>query len=258
MSLMRRPSRGFPFARRGVRFIGLAAVLAALGLAANWLIQVVRKPSELLFPVSATLTKTPAETWASYAGIFRKFSTRTLPPELLAALAQAEAAGNPMARTYWRWSPSSKPLDIYRPASSSVGMYQMTDGAFSEARQLCIRDHRVWRFGAADGNPCWFGGMYFRVLPSDAVELAAAFLDQHVALALARHHVNGASSLQKQHLATVIHLCGPGAADLYVRRGFQLPAAQRCGDHDPRAYLARVDALTLQFRELALAGGGGA
>ncbi len=27
---------------------------------------------------------------------------------------------------------------MYRPASSAVGMYQITDGTFAEARHLCI------------------------------------------------------------------------------------------------------------------------
>src|SRR6267142_211412 len=51
------------------------------------------------------------------------------PTELLAALAQVESAGNPVARTYWRWRLSWNPLAIYQPASSAVGTYQMTDAA---------------------------------------------------------------------------------------------------------------------------------
>ena len=70
--------------------------------AVNWIVQVARKPTELFFPVSGVLHKTPAETWRSYAPIFRKHSTAVMTPELLAALAQVEGAGNPVARTYWR------------------------------------------------------------------------------------------------------------------------------------------------------------
>ena len=57
-------------------------------------------------------------------------------PELLAALAQVEGAGNPVARTYWRWRLSWNPLELYRPASSAVGMYQITDATFQEAKAL--------------------------------------------------------------------------------------------------------------------------
>jgi len=219
---------------------------AALALAVNWLFQVLRKPSELLFPVSGTLVKTPSETWQSYAPLFRKYSTRTLSPAFLAALAQAEAAGDPVARTYWRWSWGTRPFELYRPASTSVGMYQMTDGTFAEARHLCIRDHRVI-------DPCASITGYLRILPGDAVELTAALLDLRLAATLSRYGIGGASPIQKQHLAATIHLCGAGAADFYARNGFRFEAGQRCGDHDPRAYLARVDALTDQFRRLAAA-----
>ncbi len=52
----------------------------------------------------------------------------------------------------------------------------------------------------------------------------------------------------------MIHLCGAGAGDAYARRGFRLTAGQRCGDHDVRAYLARVNAMKRVFGRLASAG----
>src|SRR5262249_36461642 len=82
------------------RFRIPAAVLAALALflGVNWVYQVVRKPAELLFPVSGVLNKAPAETWAEYQSLFRAHSTVVMTPVLLAALAQVEGAGNPAAR----------------------------------------------------------------------------------------------------------------------------------------------------------------
>ena len=93
--------------------------------------------------MSGAFNKTPAETWRQYAPLFREYSTAAISPELLAALAQVEANGNPVASTYWRWRLTWNPFAIYQPASSSVGMYQMTDAAFAEARHYCIRDHIV-------------------------------------------------------------------------------------------------------------------
>ena len=54
--------------------------------------------------------------------------------------------------------------------------------------------------------------------------------------------------------AAVVHLCGAGPGDAYARRGFQLTAGQRCGDHDAGGYLALVNALKRQFVRLAAAG----
>ena len=107
-----------------------------------------------VFPVSAALNKTPIETWRQYAPLFREYSTATITPELLAALAQVESTGNPLANTYWRWRLTWDPFAIYQPASSSVGMYQMTDAAFAETRLYCIRGHTVIESG------CWWNGLY--------------------------------------------------------------------------------------------------
>ncbi|HYB66184.1 MAG TPA: hypothetical protein VEC59_13130, partial [Steroidobacteraceae bacterium] len=111
---------------RAPRLMQLGIVLTAaavLALAINGVYQLLRKPTELFFPVSGALYKTPGETWRDYAPLFRRYSTATIAPELLAALAQVEGSGNPLVRTYWRWSWAPKPFEMYRPASSAVGMY---------------------------------------------------------------------------------------------------------------------------------------
>lgn len=231
--------------------IGVLVVLV-LSLAINWIYQVVRKPSELFFPVSATLYKTPAETWRQYAPIFRRHSTNVMTPDLLAAIAQVEGSGNPVVRTYWRWSWTTQPFEMYRPASSAVGMYQITDGTFAEARHLCIHDHAVAQEGPWNSwRSCWFNSLYARVIPSNAVELTSAYLDRSVAMTLERHAIAGATLQRKQELAAMIHLCGAGAGDEFARRGFRLTDGQRCGDHDVRTYLARVSAMKGEFDRLA-------
>ncbi|MCZ0212149.1 hypothetical protein OZK63_43070, partial [Streptomyces sp. UMAF16] len=58
---------------------------ATVSLSINWIYQVVRKPTELFFPVEGTLYKTPPETWRQYQPAFEKYSTRIMSPELLAA-----------------------------------------------------------------------------------------------------------------------------------------------------------------------------
>src|SRR6201981_3058434 len=124
------------------------------------------------------MNKTPAETWQQYAPLFREHSTATITPELLAALAQVEGAGNPVAHTYWRWRLSWNPFAVFRPASSAVGMDQMTDPAFAEARRHCIRDHAVIDNGAReDGRSCWLNGFYSRIVASHANGLAPIYFD---------------------------------------------------------------------------------
>ncbi len=238
----------------GVKLIIGVLVALALSLAINWIYQVARKPSELFFPVSATLYKTPAETWRQYAPIFRKHSTSVMTPDLLAAIAQVEGSGNPVVRTYWRWSWTTQPFEMYRPASSAVGMYQITDGTFAEARRLCIHHHTVAEQGPWNSwRSCWFNSLYARVIPSHAVELTAAYLDRSVETTLARHGLPNAPLQRKQELAAMIHLCGAGAGDEFARRGFRLTDGQRCGDHDVRTYLARVSAMKSEFDRLAAA-----
>jgi hypothetical protein len=235
-----------------VRILVGVVALVVVWSAVNWLYQVARKPTELLFPVSGTLAKAPPETWRQYASLFRRHSTSVITPELLAALAQVEGAGNPVARTYWRWRLTWNPFEIYRPASSAVGMYQITDATFQEARRYCIRNHVVVEAGSwYDVRSCWFNALYTRVVPGHAVELTAALLDRGVADTLQRQRIGAATLPQKQDLAAVIHLCGAGPGDAYARRGFRLTADQRCGDHDARGYLARVNAMKRQFTRLA-------
>jgi hypothetical protein len=227
-------------------------LVVAVWAAVNWMVQVARKPTEVFFPVGGSLAKPPAQTWRQYGLLFAKYSTPVITPELLAALAQVEGSGNPMARTYWRWQLSWNPFEVYRPASSAVGMFQITDGTFAEARRYCIHDHIVVEDGPwYDPRSCWFNALYTRVVPGHAVEMTAALLDRTVARTLERNRIATASLRQRQDLAAVIHLCGSGAGDAYARRRFRLRPGQRCGDHDARRYLAEVNALKLQFARLA-------
>jgi hypothetical protein len=235
-----------------LRIAAAALVILAVWTAVNWAVQVMRKPSELFFPVSGSLAKAPPETWRQYSPLFRAYSTAVITPELLAALAQLEGAGNPIARTYWRWRLTWNPFEVYRPASSAVGMYQMTDAAFGEARRYCIRDHIVVDDGPWDERrSCWFNRFYSRVVPSHAVELTAGLLDRGVAGALATRRGSGASLQQKQDLAAVIHLCGAAVGGAYARRGFRPTPGQHCVDHDVKSYLVRVNAMKRQFARLA-------
>ena len=235
-----------------VRTVGISTLLLLLFLAANWAYQTFHKPTEILFPLDQSLNKRPVETWRQYESLFRKHSTATITPEFLAALAQVEGSGNPMARTYWRWQLTWNPLEWYQPASSAVGMYQITDGTFREAARYCIHDHVVVEEGPwHDLRSCWFNVFYTRLLPSHAIELTAALLDRQVAKAIESRRPHAVTLEQKQNLAAIIHLCGFGKGRTYAARRFRLTPHQRCGDHDVRAYLARIKALKHKFAKIS-------
>ncbi|GMO17605.1 transglycosylase SLT domain-containing protein [Bradyrhizobium sp. TM233] len=246
---IRRPARWlrktFAQAPRLVRIAGIVAVLLAALALLNIAYQIIRKPTELFAVVGHALDKEPVETWASYGPVFRKLSTATITPELLAALAQVESSGNPVARTYWRWRWSFNPLAIYKPASSAVGLFQMTDPAFAEAARFCVRGNTVTQTG------CGLSFLYIRAIPSHAIELASVYLDRQVALVLTLAGDVKPSAQQKQDLAAFIHLCGAGPAAAYARRKFQMISGERCGDHLVAGYVGRVNAMKRQFLRLA-------
>jgi hypothetical protein len=250
-----RIARAFQLFRRmpvAARIAAALAALAAVWAVANWIVQTWRKPTEMFFPVGQALVKSPAATWRAYGPLFREHATSVISPELLAALAQIEGAGNPVARPPWTWRWSPNPFEWYRPASSAVGMFQITDGTFREAKRYCIHDHAVAEDGPwYDFHSCWFNGLYTRVVPSDAIEMTSALLDRTVASTLAHHKLPAAKLRQKHDLAAVIHLCGPARGDAFARRGFVPGASEVCGTQDLRSYLLQLNELKRRFAALA-------
>src|SRR6201991_5303050 len=204
-----------------IQLTGVVAILLATFTLTNLIYHMIHKPTELFFFVGHRLDKEPAETWRQYGPLFRAYAPPAITPELLAALAQTESSGNPVARTYWRWRLSLNPFAIYQPASSAVGLYQTTDPAYAEAARFCIRDNAVTDTG------CGFTSLYFRAFPSHAIELTSVYLDRQVAAVLSLAGDAKASAQQKQDLAAFIHLCGAGPALAYARRKFQMLAGER-------------------------------
>ena len=239
----------------------LALHLAGLGLlvlgvlgAVNAAYQVSRKPAELLGLVFRPAPLTAAETWARYGAAFRAHATNLVRPELLAALAHAESQGDPLARTAWQWRWTWNPFAVYAPASSAVGLFQMTDAAFAEGRQLCVHDHRVAHAGAwYDPHACWFPALYLRTVPAHAIEMTAARLHEHLVQILGSERATRMAARSRERVAAVIHLCGPARGADFARRGLRVMPGEACGAHDLAAYLARVERNTLSFERLARA-----
>src|SRR5205814_6322807 len=126
-----------------VQIVVATVLLVSIWAAVNWMVQVARKPTEVFVAAGGSLAKVPAQTWQQYGPLFDEHSTAIITPELLAALAQVESSGNPVARTYWRWRFSWNPFELYGPASSPAGMLQITAGTFAEARRYSMPDHAL-------------------------------------------------------------------------------------------------------------------
>ncbi len=249
---VRRRSRRSAGRRWKAAILWCSALCLAGFFALNLIYQIIRKPGEILAPISASLSNSPESTWRRYGALFEKHSTSIVAPEFLAALAQVESAGNPVALTGWRWQWSWNPFEIYRPASSALGMFQITDGTFAQARKYCIRNHTVVTEGSwHDFSSCWFNSLYVRTLPSHAVEMTAAYLHQSVVDTLAARRTARISLAQKQKLAAVIHLCGLKRAETLITRGFRVTPGERCGTHSLERYLIQIDLMKKRFARLA-------
>lgn len=231
----------------------LGCVLGIAGFfALNLIYQIIRKPAEIFAPISASLSNTPEYTWRRYGALFEKHSTSIISPEFLAALAQVESDGNPIALTEWRWRWSWNPFEIYRPASTALGMFQITDGTFAAARKYCVRDHTVVTEGPwHDFGSCWFNSLYTRTLPSHAAEMTAAYLHQSIVDTLAARGMAKVTLAQKQKLAAVIHLCGLKRAESLIERRFRVTQGERCGNHNLQRYLIQIDLMKNRFARLA-------
>jgi hypothetical protein len=238
-------------ARRWPRTVWIPLAIAAI-VALGVAYQVARKPTELLGAVAPSTTKTPESTWRAYGPLFGAHATEVVTPQLLAALAQTESAGDPLATPGWRLHWTWNPLDVYGPPSSAVGLLQLTDGAYADAKRLCIHDGRVARAGPwYDPRGCWLNALYLRTVPSHAIEMTAAVLDDAVAQIVSERLLFRATLGERQRLAAVVHLCGKERGRAYAARGFRARAGERCGEHDLAQYVARVQRLEGEFARLA-------
>lgn len=212
----------------------------------NWVYHIAKNPSQVLSPFHKAMVKTPNDTWRNYKDAFIENSTPIMTPQFLAALAQSESSGNPTAQPYWRWDFSSNPFEIYSPASSSSGLFQITQGTYNDAKKFCIQNGKV----AQDGpwhkfDSCWFNWSYSRLSAADSIEMTAARLHYLVEKLVGNTRLD---LRKKQEIAAVIHLCGPGKVATFIRRGVK--GLGHCGDHHVGNYISRIRSLERKFIHL--------
>jgi hypothetical protein len=213
----------------------------------NTIYHVVNKPTEIIGVFDTYYYKNPQLTWETYSSQFRKYSTPIITADFLAALAQAETGGNAIARTYWQWNLMPKHIfDIYAPASSAVGLYQITDGAFEEAQNYCVYQGKISVKGTADECPT--SKIYNRLKAEDSIEMTSAHLHLSVKKVLQKNHLRKVALRRKQDLAVIIHLCGINRADRYIKEHFRFAKDDQCGASHPAAYVTRVHRFAGTFK----------
>lgn len=226
-------------------------LIIPLFLAVNLVYQVTRKPAELLAPISGSFLKSPNLTWERYGSLFQEYSTPVISSTFLAALAQVESDGNPIARPPWRWSWSWDPFELYKPASSALGMFQITDGTFIEARKSCVVNGADSMDEASgDPAPCGNPFLYTRISARDSIGMTASYLHRRVVRTLELHPKRKPTLAQKEKLAAVIHLCGPKRGEQFAARGFRVAQSEGCGTHDLQDYLKRIERMKNRFARL--------
>src|SRR6185436_2194380 len=92
----------------------------------NFFVQIYRKPTEILRWAGLSRAKTTEQTWREYGDDFRRNGRGVITADFLAALSQLESSGDPLASPGWTFRWSTSPWRIYAPASSAVGLLQMT------------------------------------------------------------------------------------------------------------------------------------
>lgn len=220
----------------------LAVLFFLLLFLLNFAVQLIRKPAEVVGLFAKGSYKTSYQTWEAYEVLFKKHSTHIMTPQYLCAMAQVESGGNPLITPKWKWRWTSNIMQLYAPASSSVGLLQYTDATFKEAKQFCIHDHKVALAGPlSDFDSCWFNFLYTRLSPSDSIEMTSARLHYHIEQIMNQYGYTELSIKEQQKLGAVIHLCGLNNAKKFAERNFNFNAIPKCGDHDPAVYYGRIE-----------------
>ena len=225
-------------------FVAALSLLATL----NWTYQVIRNPVILWSLFASGDYKSSQSTWKAYRHLFERHSTEIMEPKYLAALAQAESAGNPLVIPQWRWRFTTELFRVYAPASTSAGLYQYTRPTFEDAKRFCIHNHQVAQKGLVlNFRSCWFNLFYSRLWPSHAIEMTAARLHHYVEQILARTKTGNTSLRDKQKLASIIHLCGVSRGTRFARSGFDFQKLSQCGSHNTKRYFNRIERIKKQL-----------
>lgn len=210
-------------------------------LVTNFIFHIANNPIHVLSFFSDSMLKRPSETWQSYGSIFRAAEKGRVRGTLLAALAQVESQGNPLAAPDWQFSFSTDLTELYAPASTSFGVMQITKGTFDLILKTCKK-------GESD---CPYAGLATRARVRDSVFMTSGHLNRSMEELVGAKQLKKLSESNVVKLASIIHLCGPDVARRLVRVKFNTELLPRCGSHWPSLYTRRVAELKKQFENIS-------
>lgn len=213
--------------------------------------QLIQKPAQALSLISSYFYKTPYETWVSYQSYFHKYQTLTTSPYVLAAIAQVESSGNPLATPKWEWNFKNSWHSLYAPVSSSVGLYQFTTPTFKRAGKFCVHKGEVYKDIESHQifHPCWWSKFSTRVSASSSIRAASAYLHKEVSELQSAYSKKKLSLKSRARLAMVVHLCGKYKASLLLKKS-SLASLGYCGSHRVSYYIKKAERLVKKFKNL--------
>ncbi|MCH2535573.1 MAG: lytic transglycosylase domain-containing protein [Bdellovibrionales bacterium] len=214
-------------------------------------VQIIQKPAHLLGFMSSYFYKTPYETWQSYHQDFKQYETITTSSYVLAAIAQVESSGNPIATPHWEWNLKNKWHSLYAPVSSSVGLYQFTTPTFERAGTLCVHKGEIYDKVEPYQilHPCWWSRFGVRLSASSSIRAASAYLHKEVGELLRRFNMEHLGVKSRARLAMVVHLCGKYKAALLLKKR-SLASLGYCGSHNVAQYIKKAERLIVKFKKL--------
>lgn len=227
----------------GLRWFQLTIVISICYIAFH----IYHKPSIILLPVSNSFNKLPNETWDTYKDYFNEYSSKTISPFLIAAIVQHESAGNPLAQTYWKWNWDVNPFKWFAPASSSLGLMQMTSGTWEDAKKFCTLGGEVIR---EEGKKSCWNFLASRLFPASNIRLASIRYHYYLKKWKESLGVDNLSSKLSRRFISVMHLCGVEKAFKWADKPHLLKK-RRCGGHSVREYLRSIARLERKFRNIS-------
>ena len=139
----------------------------------NFIYQIYQKPTEVISSFYAGQSSDLNGTWKRYKNLFINNSTEHINAKTLASIAQVESAGQWAASPSWQWKITDNWRKVFSPASSALGVMQITKGHQKSVLQHCQTESVKSKLC---NNTSWWA----RLWPSHSINLAAIYIDKTI------------------------------------------------------------------------------